>query len=45
MSQRFEVRKQEKMQQCQVEADQLKGMFRCLERFAEPFVSCLYRRE
>jgi len=45
MSQRFEVRKQQMMQQCQVEADQLQGMFGCLERFAEPFVSCLYRRE
>ena len=45
MSQRFEVRKQQMMQQCQVEADQLKGLFGCLERFAEPFVSCLYRRE
>ena len=45
MQQRFELRKRQMMQQCEVETDRFKDLVRHLERFAEPFVSCLYRRE
>ena len=45
MQQRFELRKRQMMQQCEVKTSRFKDMLGRLERFAEPFISCLYRRE
>ena len=45
MQQRFEVRRQQMLAECQVHPAIFKGMMDRIEDFAEPFVSCLCRRE
>ena len=45
MEQRFDVRKQEILAECQVSPEVFKAMRDRLETFAQPFVDCLWRSE
>lgn len=45
MDRRFEARKRELLEDCQVSPEVFNGMLNRLEEFAEPYVECLVRTE
>jgi SRSO17 transposase len=45
MERRFELRKEQLMEECKVSADAFQGTLARLERFVEPFAACLWRQE
>ncbi len=45
MEQRFEVRKQELLAECEVQLEVFERMMERLREFAQPFVECLWRKE
>ena len=45
MEQRFEVRKRELLAECEVKPSVFRGVLDRLERFALPFIDCLWRQE
>lgn len=45
MQRRFEVRKQQMLDECHVPPDLFKDMLKRLKQFAVPFTKCLYRKE
>ena len=45
MDRRFEARKRELLEDCEVSPEVFNGMLNRLEEFAEPYVQCLVRTE